>query len=78
MALEIGEGHVSRFVSVTAGHPKTGCKSLVGMVVFFIVSLVKEVMASLVNLKVPDEDEINQDILVLTGVFMKIWWSRYS
>ena len=65
MALEIGEGHVSHFVSfITAGHPKTRCKSLVGMVVFFIVSLVKDLMTSLVNLKVHDEGEINRDILL--------------
>ena len=64
MTLEIGEGHLSHFVSFSAGHPSTGCKSLVGMVILFIVSLVKEVMTSLVNLKVPDEGEINQDILV--------------
>ena len=63
MALEIGEGHLSHFVSFTAGHPKTRCKSLVGMVVFFIVSLVKDLMTSLVNLKVHDEGEINRDIL---------------
>ena len=64
MTLEIGEGHLSHFVSFSAGHPSTGCKSLVGMVILFIVRLVKEVMTSLVNLKVPDESEINQDILV--------------
>ena len=63
MPLEIGEGHLSQFVSFTAGHPSTGHKSLVGMVIFFIVSLVKEVMTSFVNLKVRDEGEINQDIL---------------
>ena len=64
MALEISEGHLSHFVSFSAGHPKTGCKSLVGMVILFIVSFVKEVMTSLVNLKVPDEGEINRDILL--------------
>ena len=51
MALEIGEGHFCHFVSFTAGHRNTGFKSLVGMATL-LVSLVKEVMTSLVNLKV--------------------------
>ena len=57
MALEIGEGHFCHFVSFTAGHPNTGFKFLVGMVTF-LVSLVKEVMSSLVNLKVHGESDI--------------------